>query len=199
VSDTTVKAVFKKVWSSPFKDVPEQAWYYESVRFVSANGLFNGIAPNTFNPEGSMTRGMFVTVLYRLSGNNGSNTNTFIDVPSGAWYEQAAAWAYTSGISGGVGDNRFAPDIDATREQLAVMLYNYAKYKGYDVSVGEDTNILSYGDAFSISEYAYSALQWACGAGIIDGDDNGNLNPRSFATRAEVAAILQRFIENVAG
>ena len=115
------------------------------------------------------------------------------------WYENAVAWAVKNGIAGGTGNDDFSPDSSITREQLAVMLYHYAKYKGYDVSVGEDTNILPYHDAFSISEYAYSALQWACGAGIIDGDDNGNLNPQNSTTRAEVAAMLQRFIEKVIG
>jgi hypothetical protein len=142
---------------------------------------------------------MLVTVLYCMSGDTVSYTNAFSDVPSGAWYEDAAAWAAANKIAGGTGDGRFAPDREITREQLAVMLYNYAKYKGYDVSVGEDTNILSYNDALTISDYAYAALQWACGAGIIGGDTSGNLNPRSGATRAEAAAMLQRFIENVAG
>lgn len=108
------------------------------------------------------------------------------------------AWAAQNGIAGGVGDNCFAPNTGITREQLAVLLYNYVKYKGYDVSVGEDTNILSYKDALSISEYAFSALQWACSAGIMDGDSE-YLNPNSPATRAQVAAMLQRFVENAAG
>jgi hypothetical protein len=99
------------------------------------------------------------------------------------------------GIASGGGDGRFLPDGNITREQLAVMLWRYAKYQGYDVSIGEDTNILSYSDAFDISDYAYPALQWACGAGIISGDDSGSLNPQGFATRAEAAAILRRFIE----
>ncbi len=116
-------------------------------------------------------------------------------MPSGAWYEKAVAWAASNGIVGGVGGGLFDPNAEITREQMAVILYQYAKLAGLDVSVGEDTNILSYNDALSISDYAYPALQWACGAGIIGGDDLGNLNPQGKATRAEAAAILQRFME----
>lgn len=124
-------------------------------------------------------------------------TSRIADVPSGKWYENAVAWATQNSISGGVGNNRFAPDSGITRQQLAVLLYNYAKYKGYNVSIGEDTNILSYKDALDISDYAYPALQWACGAGIINGD-SGYLSPNGPITRAQVAAMLVRFVENVA-
>ncbi len=182
---------------SQFADMNKNDWFYDSVRYVYGKGLMTGTSTGTFDPDGTMTRAMIASVLYRLSGDTGSYTNSFSDIASGKWYEQAAAWAAEKAIASGVGSNRFAPDNPLSREQLAIMLYNYAKYKGLDVSVGEDTNILSYNDALSISEYAYSALQWACGAGIISGDNIGNLNPHSSATRAEVAAMLQRFIENV--
>jgi uncharacterized repeat protein (TIGR02543 family) len=199
-----IKAVFEKTintvqWENPYADVTDKSWYYDAVRLVSEKGLMIGTSSNVFSPNGGMTRGMFVTALYRLSGDTVSYSVSFSDVPSGEWYAPSIAWAAQNGIAGGVGDNKFAPDTGITHEQLAVILYNYAKYKGYDVSVGEDTNILSYKDARSVSEYAYSALQWACGAGIIDGDDNGYLNPRNSASRAEVAAMLQRFVENVIG
>jgi len=179
---------------NPFNDVAANDWFYKNVMFVFENGLMTGIASDTFSPNGTTTRAMFVTVLFRLSGDKDGNTNSFSDVPSGAWYENSAAWAAANGIAGGVGGNQFAPISSLTREQLAVMLYNYAKYKGLDVSVGKDTNILSYNDSTDISEYAYSALQWACGSGIIKGDGSGNLNPQSSATRAEVAAMLEKFI-----
>lgn len=196
-----IKAVFEKTkstvqWENPYADVTDKSWYYDAVRFVSEKGLMIGTSSNVFSPNGGMTRGMFVTVLYRLSRDIGNYTGSFTDVPSGEWYAPSVAWAAQNGIAGGVGDNKFAPDAGITREQLAVILYNYAKYKGYDVSVGEDTNILSYKGAQSISEYAYSALQWACGAGIINGD-NGYLNSNGPATRAQVATMLQRFVENV--
>ena len=195
----TITASFsEKKIVNPFTDVDSSDWFYDSVMYVYENGLMNGTASDTFCPNGGMTRGMFVTVLYRLSKDTGSYIGSFTDVPSGKWYESAVAWAAKNGIAGGVGDNKFSPDTGITREQLAVILYRYAKYKGYNVSVGEDTNILSYKDALSISEYAYSALQWACGAGIMNGD-NGYLNPNGPASRAQVAAMLQRFVENVVG
>lgn len=199
-----IKAVFEKTksivqWENPYADVTDKSWYYDAVRLVSEKGLMIGTSSNVFSPNGDMTRGMFVTVLYRLSGDTVSYSGSFSDVPSGEWYAPSIAWAAQNGTAGGVGDNKFAPDICITREQLAVILYHYAKYKGYDVSVGKDTNILSYKDVRSVSEYAYSALQWACGAGIIDGDDNGYLNPQNSASRAEVAAMLHRFVMNVIG
>jgi uncharacterized repeat protein (TIGR02543 family) len=193
--NATVYAGWK--WKNPFTDVFEDDWYYSDVEYVSQNGLMNGTSSDTFRPNGGMTRGMFVSVLYRLSGDTGIYASSFADVPSGKWYENAVAWATQNGIAGGVGNNKFAPDNGITRQQLAVLLYNYAKYKGYDVSIGEDTNILSYKDARNISDYAYPAIQWACGAGIMSGD-NGYLNPNGQATRAQVAAMLKRFVENSA-
>jgi uncharacterized protein YegJ (DUF2314 family) len=179
-----------------FTDVT--GWYEKHVSFIASRGIMNGVGGSSFNPDGTMTRAMVVTVLNRLSGDTGSYTNKFADVDSGSWYEKEVAWAAENSIVSGVGNNRFSPESAVTREQLAVMLYNYVKYMGYDVSVGEDTNILSYNDALTISEYAYPALQWACGAGIMNGDDGGSLDPQSSATRAEVAAMLERFIKSAA-
>jgi hypothetical protein len=196
----TISVSFKEVIPTavnPFSDMNESDWFYEDVMSLYQKGLMNGSEPGSFHPGGSMTRGMIVTVLLRLDGDTGSYPNSFTDVKSGAWYENAAAWANTNGITSGTGNGSFAPNRTLTREQLAVMLYNYAKFKGLDVSVGEDTNILSYADALTISDYAYPALQWACGAGIIQGDSKGNLNPKAPASRAEVAAILLRFIETM--
>lgn len=184
---------------NPFADVASTDWFYDNVLYVYRAGLMTSAAANIFSPHTGMTRAMTVTVLCRLSGDTGNYTNGFLDIGSGSWYENAAAWAVANGIANGTGGSKFDPDSAVTREQLAVMLYNYAKYKGYDISVGEDTNILSYGDALSISDYACAALQWACNAGILNGDTNGNLNPHASATRAEVVAMLQRFVENVAG
>ncbi|MEL7567516.1 MAG: S-layer homology domain-containing protein, partial [Dehalobacterium sp.] len=198
----TIRASFKETETdagsfNPFSDVYEDDWFYENVIYAYENGLMTGTGSDMFSPNSTMTRAMVVTVLYRMSGATGSNTNAFSDVSSGAWYENAVAWAAANGIASGVGGNRFAPDSAVSREQFAVMLYNYAKYKGLDVSIGDDTNITSYNDVLSISDYAYTALLWACGTAIINGDGNSNLNPQSSATRAEVAAMLQRFIENV--
>ena len=116
----------------------------------------------------------------------------FDDVDNDTWYTEAVRWAASKKIVEGYGDGNFGVNDAITREQLVTILYRYAQYKGYDVSVGENTNILSYDDSFSISEYAYPALQWACGAGIISGDD-GSLLPQNNATRSQVAVILQRF------
>jgi hypothetical protein len=179
---------------NPFIDVKLDDWYFENVLSVNRLGLMLGTSYDTFNPNAGMTRAMYVTVLHRLSGDMESFINTFLDVPSGTWYEQGIAWAGAKGIVKGVGEGMFAPNEDITREQLAVMLHNYSKFKGYDVSIGEETNILSYGDAFSISDYAYAGLQWACGVGVINGYPNGDIHPNDIATRAEVGAILERFI-----
>jgi hypothetical protein len=169
-------------------------WYESYVAYLTAREIMNGSGEGKFDPNGTMTRAMVVTVLYRLSGDAGSYTNPFSDVPSEAWYEKAVTWASSNGIVSGVGDGCFAPDKEVSREQLAVMLYHYAKFKGIDVSVGSNTNILSYKDATTISEYAYPALQWACGDSIMNGD-SGNLNPQKHATRAEVSKILAVFVQ----
>ena len=156
----------------------------------------NGTSKTTFGPNDSTTRGMIVTVLYRLENEPSAAAASFTDVVSGQYYTDAVAWANANGIVTGYGNGKFGPNDVVTREQLAAILYRYAQYKKYDVSVGEDTNILSYADAQSVSAYAIPAMQWACGAGIVNGA-NGKLNPQNNATRAEVAAILMRFCENV--
>lgn len=179
---------------NPFADISEKDWFYDEVLYVYGKKIMLGVSPRLFAPDAPLNRGMFVTLLYRISGETGLYENPFSDIPAGIWYEKAAAWATAKGICQGIGDGLFAPEQGITREQLAVMLYNYAKYKGYNVSEGEDTNILSYNDALTISEYAFAALQWSCAAGLLQGDDQGNLNPDGFATRAEAAAILQRFL-----
>ncbi|MDD4843939.1 MAG: S-layer homology domain-containing protein [Anaerotignum sp.] len=184
-------------WSNPFQDVPEGSWYHSAVEFVCTNNLFHGTSENAFSPKSPMTRAMLVSVLGRLSGNTAGYSNAFSDVAEGSWYEQSAAWAAANGIVSGTGSDCFSPENNITREQLAVILYNYAKYKGYDVSIEENANTLPFGDASYISNYAYQALQWAYAAGIIHGDEMGNLNPQGFATRAEGATILERFVETI--
>ncbi len=192
-SDHTITASFKEIEvPNPFSDINKNDWFYDSVMFVLKKGIMTGSSPNTFSPDDTTTRSMLVTVLYRLSGDTGSHSSTFSDVVSGSWYEKAVAWAAESGITSGVGGGKFAPEDNLSREQLAVMLYNYAKSKGYDISAGGNTQ-MTYNDAAGISDYAYTALRWACGMGIIKGD-GGNLNPKSFASRAEVAAMLERLI-----
>ena len=180
-----------------FLDVKESDWFYEAVSYAVENGLMSGMSEDIFAPNTPLTREMLAVILWNLEGNPTPNeVAPFLDVTSDKYYANAIAWANENGIVAGYGDT-FGVGDSITREQFAVMLYNYAQYQGYDVSVGEDTNILSYTDAFDISNYAYPAMQWACGAGIINGMDDGTLNPQGKATRAEAATMLMNFCENV--
>lgn len=180
-----------------FNDVSANDWFASAVDYVTGKGMMNGTADNTFSPKANTTRGMVVTVLYRLENQPSTSAASFTDVASGAYYANAVAWANANGIVSGYGSGKFGPNGKVTREQLAAILYRYAQYKKYDVSVGEDTNILSYDDAQSISSYAIPAIQWACGAGVVTGKSGSKLDPKGNATRAEVAAMLMRFCENV--
>ena len=176
-----------------FVDVPQKAWYVEAVNYAVQNGLMNGVGNDQFNPEGSMTRAMLVTVLWRYEGEPEAGKNTFSDVPNGQWYTNAVAWAAENGIVGGVGNNRFDPDGEITREQMATILFRYAEKKGIDTSKHGSLNIFS--DEKQLSAYAKDAVQWAVAEQIINGSD-GKLLPQGSATRAQVATILMRFIEN---
>ncbi len=180
-----------------FKDVSENDWFYDSVNYVCENKLFFGVTEDEFAPNSALTRAMLVTVLYRAEGEPAVNKSIpFADVDGGSYYENAVIWAQQNGIVNGITENEFAPNENITREQIAAIMFRYAKYKGYDVSVGENTNILSYTDAESISDYATSAMQYAAGSGLMKGRSDTTINPLDNATRAEVAAILQRFIES---
>lgn len=179
-----------------FSDVKTDDWFCSAVNYVVGKKLFNGVSDNEFAPNDSLTRAMLVTILYRLDGEPETEIGEgFADVESGAYYEKAVAWAKANGIVNGITDSEFAPNNNITREQIASIIYRYAKYKGYDVSVGEDTNILSYEDANKISDWAVAAIQWACGAGLINGRTESTIVPDGTATRAEAAAIMQRFSE----
>ena len=168
----------------PFYDVPTSAWYYSAVKYVYENKLMDGVDTYVFAPNDTLTRAMVWTIIARMSG---------VDTTGGnSWYAKAQEWVITNGISDG--EN---PTAAITREQLVTMLYRYAQIKGYDVSVGENTNILSYVDATSISEYAVAAFQWACGSGLTEGDENGALTPLATATRAQAAAMIMRFCQSV--
>ena len=170
--------------SFPFYDVPTSAWYYTAVKYVYDNKLMDGVDTYTFAPNDTLTRAMVWTIIARMSG---------VDTTGGStWYAKAQEWVVVNGVSDG--EN---PTAAITRQELVTMLYRYAQIKGYDVSVGESTNILSYVDATSISEYAMSAFQWACGSGLTEGDENGALTPLATATRAQAAAMIMRFCESV--
>jgi len=139
---------------------------------------------------------MMITVLYRAEGEpEMKDAQWFEDVEKGQWYSDAVAWGAFNGIIVGYGDGNFCPDDYILREQIAAIMHRYAKYKGYDVSVGENTNILSYEDFDGISEYAVASMQWAVGSGVIKGRTESTLNPEAYATRVEIAAMLHRFIE----
>ena len=168
----------------PFYDVPTSAWYYTAVKYVYDNKLMDGVDTYTFAPNDTLTRAMVWTIIARMSGVDTTGGNT--------WYAKAQEWVVVNGISDG--EN---PTAAITREQLVTMLHRYAQIKGYDVSVGENTNILSYVDATSISEYAVAAFQWACGSGLTEGDENGALTPLATATRAQAAAMIMRFCQSV--
>lgn len=180
--------------SAPFTDLDPTKWYHEPIDYVITHGMMNGVTTSTFSPNTTTTRGMIVAILWRLEGKPAaSSTSVFSDVGSSMYYAEAVQWAAENGIVNGYGNNTFGPNNQITREQMAAILYRYASYKGYDLSVGENTNILSYTDAFTVNEYAIPAMQWVCGEGIIQGMGNGTLNPKGHATRAQVAAILHRF------
>lgn len=199
-SDVTVKATFIEVDAEefPFVDVPLDSWYYDGVSYVYENGLMTGTSATTFAPDMTTTRSMVATILWRLEGSPVVDyAMTFTDVDSSTWYTEAVRWAASEGIITGYGNGNFGPNDSITREQMATMLYRYAQYKGYDVSVGENTNILSYTDFAELGEYAVAAMQWAVGAGIINGTSASTLSPRGNATRAEVAVILMRYCKSV--
>lgn len=197
---TIVKVTFAETCSddcpsAKFTDVSAGDWFHAAVDCMVEKGIMTGVSSSIFAPGATTTRGMIVTMLYNLEGKPAISDNTFEDVTAGEWYANAVNWAAEKGIVSGYGNNKFGPNDNVTREQMAAILYRYAQYKGYDVSVGEDTNILSYTDGFDVSEYAYPALQWACGAGIISGKGNDTLDPSGEATRAEVAQMMKQFVE----
>lgn len=178
-----------------FNDVSANDWFASAVDYVTGKGMMNGTADNTFSPKANTTRGMVVTVLYRLENQPSTSAASFTDVASGAYYANAVAWANANGIVSGYGSGKFGPNDKVTREQLAAILYRYAQYKKYDVSGANSLD--GYTDAQSVSSYAVPALQWANAAGIVTGKSGSKLDPKGYATRAEVAAMLMRFCENV--
>ena len=186
--------------SKPYHDVDIGRWYHEGVDYAIAHGLMNGVGNGMFEPESSMTRAMLVTVLWRYAGSPAGWENPFTDVPNGSWFTQAVAWAAENGIVNGVGNNKFEPDSNITREQMAAILFRYAAMSGFDTSARG--NLDQYPDRGDVSGYAVEPLSWAVAEGLIKGTDNGNgilLDPQGNATRAQVATIIMRFIRTAAG
>lgn len=191
----TVSAEFVRT-TMPFTDVSASQWFYNPVNFVYWNGLMGGVSASQFAPNTTTTRAMVVTILYRMAGSpTVYGTNRFVDVPANTWYSDAVTWAARLGIVEGRTASSFDPNAAVSRQELAAMLYRYARARGYSTSIWEDTNILSYVDAGSVSEYAFTPLQWACGSGVITGLDGGRLDPQGSATRAQLATMLYRFYD----
>lgn len=179
------------LWTNPFTDVKESDWFYEAVRYVHENGLFSGTSDTTFSPNTAMTRAMLVTVLWRVEGQPSGGSASFSDVPGGAWYSAAVGWASREGIVSGVGDGRFDPEGNVTREQIAAILHRYAQKKGLELPAVTAGG--SFRDSAGISGWAAESVDWAVRVGLLTGRGEGQLAPGATASRAEVATLIQRF------
>ena len=183
--------------ASGFSDVAAGSWYYDAVQYAVDNGLMNGVGSGRFEPDTRMSRAMLVTVLWRYAGSPEEGQNAFADVASGQWYEKAVAWAAENGVVTGVGDGKFDPDGNVTREQLSAVLYRYSNSLGMDTS-GQEA-LSGFPDARKVSTWAAEAISWAVAERLITGNEiNGRvyLDPQGHATRAQVATILMRYIES---
>lgn len=196
-SNVTVNVEFTpRVMSNPFTDVKSTDWFYDAVNYVYSEGIMNGTSVYMFSPNNATSRGMLVTILWRLAGQPVVTGTSFSDVSSSAYYYYAVLWASKYGIVDGLGNNMFGPDQAITREQFAVILYRYAQHCGYSTSA--NSTLVGYADSNKISSYALTAMRWACGAGLFEGDERANLNPQGQTTRAAAAKLLMTFQENVA-
>ena len=198
-SSVTVNATFEKAGATtrpsalPFTDVASGDWFYNAVKYASDQGLMNGVSANQFAPNQPTTRGMIVTMLWRLEGQPAtSNASSFTDVDAGQYYAQPISWAAANKIVTGQSASIFDPNGSITREQLSAILFRYAQYKGYDVSAAKE--LTSFPDAGAVSAYATDAMKWSVGAGLVNGMD-GKLNPTGGATRAQVATMFMRFCQ----
>lgn len=181
----------------PFDDIKKTDWHYPAVSYVYKNGLMSGLSTRIFSPDTATTRGMIVTILYRLEGTPSAGDSTFKDVSSGQYYAKAVAWAAKNDIVAGYSKTKFGPEDAITREQMASILYRYAKYIGYDISAGEYTSIEKFPDVKYVSGWAKTSVCWAYGEGILSGMGDGTLVPQGNAGRGQVASILMRFCENI--
>ena len=174
----------------------EGHWAAQAITYVADKGLMKGEENNKFNPDNALNRAMLVTMLYRMeNAPEVTGASSFVDVAAGQWYTDAVIWAAANGIVNGKEDGRFAPLDNITREEMAAVLMRYAKAKGVDVVQTGDLS--AFADAAAVSAWALENMQWANGAGLITGDEAGKLNPQGKATRAEAAAILMRYLENI--
>lgn len=200
-SKVTVEAVFTALEQEEeqplFSDVAEDDWYYDAVAYVAENGIMSGTDGSRFSPNGTLTRAMLSQILYAMEDKPAvSGAATFSDVAAGAWYADAVNWTAAQGIVAGMGENSFAPDAPVTREQLSLILYGYARYKGYDTSAS--VSLSGYADRDSVAVWAADSMGWAVSEGLISGRPGGYLDPAGTAIRAEVAQILMNFCEDLA-
>ena len=181
-----------------YTDLVRNNWYHDGIHFCIEEGMMRGTSDTLFGPDSVTTRAMLVTILWRLEGEPAvGSSGKFRDVPAGMWYSGAIEWAAANGIVDGYGNGTFGPGSTITREQMAVIMWRYAQYKGMDTSDGTNAGIASYTDTGAISTWAVPAMQWACTNGLINGTGSGILNPAGHATRAQTAAILYRFCANI--
>ena len=181
-------------WNNPFTDVKENDWFYDSVKYAYENDLMKGISNTEFAPDSDVTRAMFVTVIYRMENEPQTGKCAFTDVESGSYYENAVAWANENGIVSGISEECFAPNEPITREQMAAIIYRYAAFKGYDITTSSST---SYTDNDNISDYAKNAVIWAAEKSVMTGNTDGSFAPKANTTRAQVASVFMRMVENL--
>ncbi|MFI3249798.1 MAG: S-layer homology domain-containing protein, partial [Eubacteriales bacterium] len=193
-SMVTIQVLLVEELPITFADVSPSDWYYESVELAHATGLMNGVGEGRFAPEAVSNRAMIASILYSLVGKPEVEGENFSDIPDGAWYADAVLWARQEGISSGMGENRFAPDSEVTREQLVVMLYAFEQQFGSGGFVGTWMFPLDFGDIAEVSQWGYEATAWCTMNGIIEGRDGGNFAPSAHANRGEVAQIIMNYV-----
>ncbi len=198
-SNAEISASFVKVATPdtglPFRDIERSDWYYEAVKYVYAEGMMGETATDLFSPKQTITRGMIVTILYRLENEPEISGNPFTDVAENAYYKEAIVWGAANGIIKGYGNGKVRPNDSITREQIAAILYRYAQYKG--IKISNLSELSAFKDAASVSPYAVEAMLWAVGNGIMQGNGNGVLNPTGTATRAVAAQMMMNFCKEI--
>ena len=195
IGSTSLKVVKTEL---PFVDVSGGDWFYDSVKYTYEKGIILGTSDTTFNPNTKLTRGMLVTILHRMDGKpTPTSQNKFSDVSKSQYYYDAVIWATEKGIVHGYGDgSKFGPDDNITRQDLAVILRNFAQYKGKNVNVTSDLS--KFKDGNLVSDYAKTAMQWAVGKGVITGNNNGeSLTPHANSTRAEASGMIYNYCTKV--
>ena len=201
-SDVTVSASFRAIShedncpSADYTDVDTGAWYHEAIDFAIENDLMNGVGDNLFNPDGNLSRAMMVRILWNMEDQPTNVSGSYSDVVAGAWYEKAVLWATANNIVNGYPDGSFGPDNSITRQEMAAILYRYAQFKEYDMTAEDDLTRFPDGD--ETAEWAETFVRWAVAEGLLNGRDDGTLDPAGTATRAEVAQIFMNYCEKIA-